>query len=585
MILKEKFSLFATCVILLLVACVSVQAQQQTPTPANSSELTTGAIEGRVVNEGGQPLPGAVVFIRPVNSPGTSRNATTDSEGNFRLGGLEPALYTVGSYFPAYVIQLAETEPTVTYYRIGDSVNLQLIRGGVVTGVVTNPAGEPIVGIRVRASMIRNAKGQPARGIPGAGLWERTTDDRGIYRIYGLAPGTYLISAGGSGASQSFQLNPYDSDTPTYAPSSTRDNATEFIVRSGEDTTADIRYRSDPGHTISGTVKVAANNGAQIALMPVEGNFMPSAGAFQPPGGRGFALGGVGDGDYIITAQEIVSSAIVTMPELGFSEGKRVTVRGADITGVELIPKPLASVSGRVTLEPSKAAECKGKRQPLFAETLVHLQRHEKDGDTGIPFFQRMYNSSASPDPKGAFVLRNVSPGRYRFNPRFYARYWYLQSISLGAPVSGAAAKPSRSDAAASWTTVKSGEQLGNLTITLAEGAASIRGRLVVAEGAAVPSGVTVYLVPAERDKADDVLRYFVAEISADGTFALNNLPPGRYSLLQSPIDTATSTLIKLRLPEAAEARTKLRRIAETQKTDIELKPCQTVTDYQLSIK
>jgi hypothetical protein len=42
---------------------------------------------------------------------------------------------------------------------------------------------------------------------------------------------------------------------------------------------------------------------------------------------------------------------------------------------------------------------------------------------------------------------------------------------------------------------------------------------------------------------------------------------------------------MKLRSPESAEARTKLRRAAESQKSDVELKPCQTLTDYQLSFK
>ena len=77
-------------------------------------------------------------------------------------------------------------------------------------------------------------------------------------------------------------------------------------------------------------------------------------------------------------------------------------------------------------------------------------------------------------------------------------------------------------------------------------------------------------------------MRFFVTDVGADGTFALNNLPPGRYwALAQTNTDAETTTLTKLRLPEAATARTKLRKTAETQKTEIELKPCQNLTDYQ----
>jgi len=105
------------------------------------------------------------------------------------------------------------------------------------------------------------------------------------------------------------------------------------------------------------------------------------------------------------------------------------------------------------------------------------------------------------------------------------------------------------------------------------------------ADNTEIPSGFGVYLLPAEREKTADVLRYFMTTVQADGTFAVNNLPPGRYLALAQPLETQTDTLAKLRLPESAETRTKLRRAAESQKTNLELKPCQNLTDYELAIK
>jgi hypothetical protein len=261
------------------------------------------------------------------------------------------------------------------------------------------------------------------------------------------------------------------------------------------------------------------------------------------------------------------------------SEPKRVIVKGASVTGIELIPRPLAMVSGRIVLESSKVPACQGKRPPLLAETLVQLRRPERDSEKEGSPYQRVFGGTGSPDANGAFVLRNLLPGKYQFEPRYYARYWYVQSMTMGA-ASPTTATRSRIDAAANWTTVKSGDQLTNLMITLAEGAASLRGKLTSAEA---PGGMVLYLVPSEQDKADDVLRYFVTDVGADRTFALNNLPPGRYWLLtQTNVDPQTATLAKLRLPEAATSRTKLRRTAETQKTEIELKPCQNLIDYQV---
>jgi len=581
---KANFLLAA----LLVLTCATAKAQQQTPSPETSPE-SNGTITGSIVNERGEPMPGASVFVRPLAAPNAGRSTSADAEGRFRVTGLEPGLFLITGYSPAYVFQPPEFDSSPTYFRVGDSVRIEMIKGSVITGTVTNANGEPVVGIRVRAVRIRDPKGQLVR-TPPTGQIERTTDDRGIYRIYGLAAGTYVVCAGGGGGNQSFQLNPYETDVATYAPSSTRDGATEFNVRSGEETTADIRYRSDPGHTVSGVVKTAASNGASVMLMSLDGAFLPVGNTMQVPNGRGFEMSGIGDGEYQVIASEFPTNmgAVMTMPDISMSEPKRITVKGADVSGIELIPRPPASIAGRIALEPSKAPECQGKRKPLFAETLVDLVRHEKDAEAAPPFM-RMMASGMSADPKGVFSFRNLVPGRYRLNPNFHARFWYLQSITVGAPATAAAASKTTApkiDPAASWNVLKPGEKISDVTITLAEGAASIRGKVPVAEGATIPAGTAVFLVPAEPDKSADVLRYFVTNISADGAFAFNSLPPGRYwSVLQSPVPAELATVVKLRSPESAEARTKLRRSAESQKSDLDLKPCQTLSDYQLSPK
>jgi hypothetical protein len=270
-------------------------------------------------------------------------------------------------------------------------------------------------------------------------------------------------------------------------------------------------------------------------------------------------------------AQQAGSTAPVVpsqIPDISISEPRRVTVKGADVSGIELVPRPLSSINGRIALEPSKIPECQGKRRPLFSEMLVKVESPAKDREQEPIPFLRAISGSASPDAKGSFTLRNLFPARYLPQLSFYAHYWYLDSVSV-------AATP-KFDAAANWMTLKSGER-SELTITLAAGAASIRGKVE-----SVASGVGVYLLPADREKVADVLRYFVTNVAADGAFSFNNLPPGRYLVLLRALDADTNTIAKLRLPDATEARTKLRRAAETQKTNLELKPCQNLTDYEL---
>jgi hypothetical protein len=576
-----RTSVAAACLIGSIVTCSHAQQPNTQP-----DEPKTGSISGRVVNESGQPLAGAAVFVRGAGPSIIGRTTTSNIEGNFQVNGLDNGLYYVSANSPAYVAPPPDIDTPTPTYRVGDTVRIELIRGGVITGTITNSQGEPVVSVRVRAHMVRNAAGQPTKGAV-LSFGERTTDDRGIYRIFGLAPGTYLVQAGGAGNNQT-SVNATDFDAPTYAPSSTRDTASEIQVRGGEEATVDIRYRGEQGHAISGTVKTQGTSGASISLMQAGDGVMPTSGSYQPAAARGFTISGLADGDYEITAQEVVSTGSTAFPDVSVSDRLRVTVKGADVTGLELVPKPLASIAGRIILEPAKLTDCQNKRQPLFSETMIALVQNRKDTNVDPLALMRLFVGSSAPDKDGTFVLRNVRQGQYSFSPRFFARYWYLKSMTIGsASPSASSAKtapaPTIKDAARNWSAVKSGDRITGVTITLSEGAASVRGELAKSEDTRIVAGLRVYLVPSERDKADDPLRYFTSEIASDGTFSLNNLPPGRYwTLTQQPEPNSPTSTEKLRLPDSAEARTKIRRAAETSKSEIELNPCQNVTDFKL---
>lgn len=496
------------------------------------------------------------------------------------MNGLDPMAYLVSASVPAYTAAPRDPEAQPTYYRVGDSVKLELIKGGVITGSVTTSTGEPVVAVHVHAYMIRDAKGQSPRY--DFSIRERSTDDRGIYRIYGLASGTYIVSAGGASAYFNSIVNAYDSDSPTYAPSSTRDTATQINVRSGEETTnVDIRYRGEPGHAVSGIARgpqVTASSGLNILLTSiVNGVSQSSISSFQPAESGGFAFNGIADGIYVLTAQSFLPGHVAA------SEPKRIQVKGADITDVELIANPLGSIAGRVALAESKIPDCNSKRRPLFGETVISAWHDEKTAAKDQPQFLWNLGAPSTPDPKGEFTLRNLAPGQYRFNARFFAKYWYLKSISLASSsTANVIAADKLVDAARSWTSLKQGGHVSGLTITLAEGAASFHGQVKVPEGQKLPPRLFVYLVPAEPENAQDILRYHGALIDA-GTFALNNLAPGRYWAIAKPAgQNEANVLSLLRLPDETEFRAKLRHEAEAAKIQTELKPCQNVIDYQL---
>ena len=129
----------------------------------------------------------------------------------------------------------------------------------------------------------------------------------------------------------------------------------------------DIRYREEPGHTVSGiassTVATDQTNGFNLILTSIVNGASQANTIFQPPMARGFVFSGVADGEYEVIAQQYAGA------EWLISARRCIQVRGADVTGLELITKPLPSIAGNLVLEETKLPECEGKRRPVLAET------------------------------------------------------------------------------------------------------------------------------------------------------------------------------------------------------------------------
>jgi hypothetical protein len=602
--------------ICLALACAgSIRAQDAaTQAPATTAaERTTaadtrGAITGRVVGEDGRPLSDAVVYLSRVYSrvAGAPLTATTDSEGRFQITGLDSGLFTISATLPGYTVpDMTSSSGETNYYRLGDNANLTLVKGGVITGTVRDSNNEPVVAVAVRAVRVRDAMGRtPSGRVQGFSgfLPERMTDDRGIYRIYGLPPGTYLISSGGSqrlfGA-----FNAYEGDAPTFFPSSTRDTAAEVVVRGGEEATnIDIRYRGERGHTVSGTIAGMTDTnlraGVSITIRQISSGGFEGA-TFVMPGATkpGFSFSGMSDGEYEVAAQQFngTNGSTASLP-------KKVTVKGADVTGVEIALLPLASISGRVQLEAPPKEKCAAQgRGATLLETLINARRDEKKkaADTApLPFF---YNGGGVPTDQGEFTIRNLMPGAYRLTTRLADETWYVRSISLQGATPAAAtatpqgtvpAKPAQAKsvvaATAGAVSLKAGERLMNVTVQIAQDAAALRGRVTSAtaegaEGAQPPLNLKVYLVPLDKARAEDTLRYSEAALDAAGSFEFKNLAPGRYWIIAGAAKESEAGEQSTRpLFWDADERARLRREAEAANTIVELQPCGRVTDYVL---
>ena len=561
----------AFLVVLFAALCASAQTRQGANATVDSK---AGVITGRVVNESGQPHVNAEVLVRPTTPERLPlTQTTTDRDGVFKVSGLESGSYSVSAAVPAHIPKYGDTGPAT--YKAGDSVTLVLIKGGVVTGTVINARGDPVVAIGVRVRMVRDDND---RNYGNTGrYYESMTDDRGVYRAYGLPAGTYVVSADGSVEDRSFRrarVNAFAKDLPTYAPSSNREGADEISVRIGDEiSNVNIRYRGERGSTISGALKGLPedNRGFSLALTSILENGLRWNNQFQTAGGE-FAFDGIPDGDY-----HLVAMAYWNDRTRRLSESILLNVRSADIEGIELMVSPLASINGRVVLEGLKTPppECVDKRQPQFSEMSATAWHRVTEGARKRPQFVWRAGGPVTPNAQGNFTISEVAASEYYFALRFSAQEWYLRSIAF-APAT-ANGKPI--DATRTWTTVKPGDQLSGLTFTLAQGAALIRGEISLAEGQTLPEKLVAFLVPAESERAEEVLRYFAAPVNSEGRFWLNNVAPGRYWMLAQPAtDDTRYEVSKVRLPDGTETRSSLRQLAEKAKMEIEVKPCQDIT-------
>jgi hypothetical protein len=166
---------------------------------SNQTAVGTGSITGTVALEGaGTPVRRARVSLAAPELRG-GRSTITDEQGRFSFQALPSGRFTVTASKSGFVdisygakragrpgtpIQLAEGQNLT-------GLTIAMPRGGVITGVVVDEHGEPAPGTPVRA--LRYVMQTGERRLQQAG--QDQTDDRGMYRIFQLQPGDYIVNA------------------------------------------------------------------------------------------------------------------------------------------------------------------------------------------------------------------------------------------------------------------------------------------------------------------------------------------------------------------------------------------------------
>jgi hypothetical protein len=358
--------------------------------PGEDPQKGTSIVRGYVVAaDTGTPLRRALVNVRSADGR-SGGMATTDAQGRFEIKELLGGRYTITAQKAGYVTtsygqRRAEQPGTpleILEGQIADKVTLSLPRGGVITGKVVDEFGDPVAGAQVNALRFRFVNS--ARRLLPTGNGQ--TDDLGNFRIFGLAPGDYYVSAGlrsqgmmgmnmgMSGGSMSSNVEGY---APTYFPGTP--NAAEaqrIVVRVGRDIT-DISFALTPTRLVTVSGRAVTSSGepyvqAFISAMPAERYGAMTMGlgmnnAMTRPDGT-FQLSGVAPGTYNLSLR----------PNMGRDRhddnaefaNVKIAVGQDDVNNVLLVSSRGAVARGVVVSDDGSALPVRPPQVSIFAQPI-----------------------------------------------------------------------------------------------------------------------------------------------------------------------------------------------------------------------
>jgi protocatechuate 3,4-dioxygenase beta subunit len=539
---KIEYSLrLAIVLAIFFVAQSSFTTSAQT---ADSKPKATASIAGRVTI-GDKPAAGIIVAVNGINQQDLIAQATSDAEGKYRIGGLAPGQITVGTFAPTYVSPASPTfiggrTLNLSADEVVEGIDFKLTRGGVITGRVTDGEGKPVVEERISLNQIDDGRG-PTQAVPGRPMVTRapnpsmySTEDRGIYRIYGLPAGRYLVSvgdeAGGMGTVRGAGYYPR-----TYYPDTT-DAAKAAIVElseGGEAKNIDINVglRAHT-YTVSGRIIDADTNqpiaGVDYSFGPLRQNqnqtFMSGGySASTPTNTNGeFRIEGVEPGRYAIMAiSNSFPGAANQQPKL-YSDPVQFEITDGDVGGLEVKASRGLSISGTVVTEGIT------DKRALAAVSRLFVTGFVQPSGSGIQTFVGVASSPIAAD--GSFQLDGLKPGKVSLN------------------VNGSGSIDSRSitvsrvvyerDLPNGQLDLPAGQNISGVRIYLAYGTGIVKGEVKV-EGGTLPTDAFLF-VALQRE--NQLVRPPNAQVDARGRFIITGIPAGTYDAVLQIISLGPAT-------------------------------------------
>jgi hypothetical protein len=509
----------------------------------------SGRLRGRVLQaDGSGPVRRAQVRLQsPESGP---KSALTDGQGRFEFRDLPGGRYSLSATKSGFMnVQYGQTRPFESGKPLDladkqalDNVDIAMPRGGAISGRIVDEFGEPLPDATVSAMRLTWSNGKRRLTPVTARSWP--SDDRGHYRIYGLAPGEYYVSAtSGGGAAEAMMVmstvftggeffggpGPANAPTSGYAPTyfPGTPNAAEAqkvtVTSSQESSSVDFQLTPVRLVKIAGFVMTSEGRpaaGTRVALLPANRDLtsmLNQAGARTGTDGS-FTMSGVAPGDYVLQADpmQITTSTspqgdnmmVFRAARLGGEGGDAesgmlpVSVGGEDLLNVTIVTTKGARASGRVTFDSEPRPALTGLRV-ISSATETDLPGFGIGGSGGL-------KEDATFELTGLFGRRLISVTGLAG--------WRIRTVKLnGLDITDAGAE------------FKVGETY-NLEVELTQRASSISGGVTASDSSIVKDYTAVVFAENPELWRLPRTRYVSGTRPAqDGRFKITNMPPGNY--------------------------------------------------------
>jgi protocatechuate 3,4-dioxygenase beta subunit len=466
--------------------------------------------------------------------------AVTDADGKYRVTGLSEGKYTVSVEILRVYAPAGQSGQKSKHIHLREddekaNVDFALVRGGVITGRVTDPDGKPIIGGFISVTQAD----ETGTGFNPGGPIE--TDDRGVYRIYGLPSGRYRVSVGAPGKSA-------QKYTVTYHPDVTDQKQAAVIeVKEGSEAgDIDIRLKNKKkeGYEVAGRV-IDSETGAPVSQAeiycygagPARERFQ--LGSVDSQGG--FRLTDLAPGQYVLLVRPRYSSPD---QQKFYSDQTVIDVAQGDVNGIEVRAKRGGAISGAVVFDEGRYPALKDR----MSQIVITSASHPNGADL---IKMSSHSKPLRVNGDGSFLLEGLPPD--------------VVSLEIGSSVGARPPLLLRVEregfAIPNSIEVRSGDTITGIRLVLTDKTGTIRGQINFT-GGGLPEGVRLSAF-VHQDKESSSPGYNeTVVIDKKGRFVIEGLMDGEYWVIlnKGPEDGSSASF-------AGSQRVQVARGTETQVT------------------